>query len=115
MGPKLANVNTWNENPHEQYFNSETYFQTEVPMDSSSLIRWRKRIGEKGVETLLMVSIDAARKIGMMKIASVDRVIEDTIAIPKMIAHSSDSQPLLKKLALYFPDSATTNRSVNGK
>jgi IS5 family transposase len=65
-------------------------------MDSSSLTRWRKRIGEEGVETLLMVSIDAARKIGMMKASSVDRVIVDTTVMPKAIAHPTDSRLLEK-------------------
>jgi IS5 family transposase len=63
----FAFVNTWVENPYAQYSTGETHFQTEAPIDSSSLTRWRKRIGEEGVETLLMVSINAARTIGMMK------------------------------------------------
>jgi len=54
-------------------------------MDSSSLTRWRKRIGEEGVETLLMASIDAARKIGMMKASSVDRVIVNTTLCPRRL------------------------------
>ncbi len=91
-----AIINTWVENPYVQYFTGETYFQTDAPMDSSSLTRWRKRIGEEGVETLLMVSIDAARKIGMMKASSVDRVIVDTTVIPKAIAHPTDSRLLEK-------------------
>jgi IS5 family transposase len=91
-----AIVNTWIENPYVQYFTGETYFQTEAPMDSSSLTRWRKRIGEEGVETLLMVSIDAARKTGMMKASSVDRVIVDTTVMPKAIAHPTDSRLLEK-------------------
>ncbi len=91
-----AIVNTWIENPYVQYFTGETYFQTEAPMDSSSLTRWRKRIGEEGVETLLMVSIDAARKIGMMKASSVDRIIVDTTVMPKAIAHPTDSRLLEK-------------------
>ena len=57
-----AVVNTWVENPYFQHFTGETFFQTEAPMDSSSLTRWRKRIGEEGVETMLMATIDAARK-----------------------------------------------------
>ena len=91
-----AIVNTWVENPYVQYFTGETYFQTEAPIDSSSLTRWRKRIGEEGVETLLMVSINAARTIGMMKASSVDRVIVDTTVMPKAIAHPTDSRLLEK-------------------
>ena len=89
-------MNTWVENPYVQYFTGETYFQTESPIDSSSLTRWRKRIGEEWVETLLMVSIDAARRIGMMKASSVERVIVDTTVMPKAIAHTTDSRLLEK-------------------
>ena len=55
----LAAVIDWVENPCVQYFTGETYFQTEAPIDSSSLTRWRKRSGEEGVETMLMATIDA--------------------------------------------------------
>ena len=87
-----AIVNTWVENPYVQYFTGETYFQTEAPIDSSGLTRWRKRIGEEGVETLLMVSIKTARTIGMTKASSVDRVIVDTTVMPKAIAHPTGQQ-----------------------
>ena len=46
-----AVVNTWVENPYWQYFTGETWLQTELPIDPSSLTRWRKRIGEESVET----------------------------------------------------------------
>jgi transposase, IS5 family len=103
-----AIVNTWVENPYVQYFTGETYFQTEAPIDSSSLTRWRKRIGEEGVETLLMVSINAARSIGMMKASSVDRVIVDTTVMPKAIAHPTDSR-LLEKSRQHLVKLATDN------
>ena len=51
-----AVVNTWVENPYWQLFCGETYLQTGLPIDPSSLTRWRKRIGEEGVETLLAAS-----------------------------------------------------------
>ncbi len=35
--------------PYFQYFTGETYFQTALPIDPSSLTRWRQRIGEDGV------------------------------------------------------------------
>ena len=87
-------VNTWMENPYVQYFTGETYFQTEAPLDSSSLTRWRKRIGEEGVESMLMVTLDAARKIGAVKASSFDRLIVDTTVMPKAIAHPTDSRLL---------------------
>jgi hypothetical protein len=45
-----------------QYFCGETYFQHEPPIDPSSMTRWRKRIGEEGVERLLVGTIEAAVK-----------------------------------------------------
>lgn len=89
-----AVVNTWVENPYWQFFTGETYLQTEAPVDPSSLTRWRKRIGEEGVETLLALTIEAARKAGMLSKTSVDRVIVDTTVMPKAIAHPTDSRLL---------------------
>lgn len=63
------------------------YLQIEAPIDPSSLTRRRKRIGEEGVETLLMATIDVARRGGVMKAASAERVIVDTTVMPKAIAH----------------------------
>lgn len=91
-----AVVNTWVENPYWQYFCVEMYLQTEAPIDPSSLTRWRKRIGEEGVETLLMETIGAARRGGVVKASSVDRVIVDTTVMPKAIAHPTDSRLLEK-------------------
>lgn len=57
-----------------------------MPLDSSSLTRRRKRIGQAGVEILLQVTIDAARQI-MIKNNSVNQVILDTTVMPKAIAY----------------------------
>lgn len=87
-------VNTWLENPYWQFFTGETYLQTELPIDPSSLTRWRQRIGEEGVELLLAVTIEAARTAGLIKRASLDKVIVDTTVMPKAIAHPTDSRLL---------------------
>ena len=89
-----AVVNTWIENPYWQYFCGETYLQTQAPIDPSSLTRWRRRIGEEGVETLLMATIEAARRGGVVKASSVACVIVDTTVMPKAIAHPTDSKLL---------------------
>ena len=91
-----AVVATWLENPYWQYFCGETYLQTELPIDPSSLTRWRKRIGEEGVELLLVVTIEAARTAGLIKKSSLDKIIVDTTVMPKAIAHPTDSRLLEK-------------------
>jgi IS5 family transposase len=85
---------TWVENPYWQHLCGETYFQHEPPIDPSSLTRWRKRIGEDGVERLLSESIAAARRGKVVKEKSFDKVIVDTTVMEKAIAYPTDSQLL---------------------
>lgn len=84
----------WVENPYWQVFTGETYLQTEPPIDPSSLTRWRKRLGEAGIEELLAETIEAARRAGVIKASSVKRVIVDTTVMEKAIAHPTDSRLL---------------------
>ena len=76
--------------PHTR--TAQTYLQTEPSVDPSSLTRWRQRIGEEGVELLLATTIEAARAAGLIKRASLDKVIVDTTVMPKAIAHPTDSR-----------------------
>ena len=87
---------TWVENPYWQHFCGEIHFQHEPPIDPSSLTRWRKRLGEAGVERLLSASIDAARRGKVVKEKSFDKVIVDTTVMEKAIAFPTDSQLLEK-------------------
>ena len=73
-----AVVARWVENPYYQHFTGETFFQHRAPIDPSSLTRWRKRIGEEGVEWLLTQTIQAGQKAGAMDENSVKRVAIDT-------------------------------------
>ena len=84
----------WVENPYWQVFTGETYLQTEPPLDPSSLTRWRRRLGEAGVEELLAETIDAAKRAGVIKASSAKRVIVDTTVMPKAIAYPTDSRLL---------------------
>ena len=77
-----------------QVFTGETYLQTEPPIDPSSLTRWRKRLGEAGVEELLAETIEAAKRAGVIKASSTKRVIVDTTVMEKAIAHPTDSRLL---------------------
>jgi len=91
-----AVVSAWLENPYWQYFCGETYLQTEFPADPSSLVRWRGRLGEEGVELLLALTIEAAQSAGVIKKSSLDKVIVDTTVMPKAVAHPTDSRLLEK-------------------
>lgn len=93
-----AVVGTWVENRYWQLFCDETYLQTELPINPSRLTRWRKRIGEESVETLRAASIEAARRGGVIKKASVQQVIVDTTVMSKAIAYPTDIR-LLEKAA----------------
>ncbi len=82
------------ENPYYQHFTGETFFQHHPPIDPTSLIRWRKRIGEEGVEWLLTKTIEAGRKSGAVEDRSLEQVAVDTTVMEKNIAHPTDSRLL---------------------
>ncbi len=89
-----AVVARWIENPYYQHFCGETFFQHRPPLDASSLVRWRKRIGEEGVEWLLTKTIEAGRGSGVIEQRSAESVIVDTTVMEKAIAHPTDARLL---------------------
>ena len=87
-----AVVARWVENPYHQHFTGETFFQHRPPIDPTSLTRWRKRIGEEGVEWLLTKTIEAGRRCGAVEDRSLEQVAVDTTVMEKNIAHPTDSR-----------------------
>jgi len=85
-------VKRWSENPYWQYFCGETYFQHELPVNPSSLTRWRQRLGDQGVEMLLSASIEAAIESKAVKARDLKRVTVDTTVQEKAIAFPTDSK-----------------------
>jgi IS5 family transposase len=84
----------WVENPYWQLFCGETWFQHRPPIDLSSLTRWRKRIGEEGLEWMLTQTIKAAESAKVVKRQSFQKVIVDSTVQEKAIAHPTDSKLL---------------------
>ena len=84
----------WVENPYWQLFCGETWFQHRPPIDPSSLTRWRKRIGEAGLEWMLTQTIKAAESARVVKPQSFQKVIVDSTVQEKAIAHPTDSKLL---------------------
>lgn len=63
-----------------------------MPFHPTSLIKWRKRIGEAGCEELLAATIDAALKLKVITPSSLQRVVVDSTVQEKNIAHPTDSK-----------------------
>ena len=85
-------VRRWVENPYYQYFCGEEYFQHTLPIDPSSLSRWRKRIGSQGAELILKLTVSAGLVSNAVKPSSLERVIIDTTVQEKAIAYPTDSR-----------------------
>jgi IS5 family transposase len=85
-------VQRWSENPYWQYFCGETYFQHELPLNPSSLTRWRQRLGDTGMESLLGATIDAAIESKAVTLRDLKRVTVDTTVQEKAIAFPTDSK-----------------------
>lgn len=82
----------WIENPYMQYFCGMTHFQHHLPIDPSSMTRWRKRLGESGIETLLEQTIEAAKRGRVIKEHSLNRVIVDSTVMEKAVLFPTDSR-----------------------
>lgn len=87
-----AVIARWVENPYYQHFTGEAFFRHRPPIDPSSLVRWRQRIGEEGVEWLLTKTIEAGRASGTVSDMSLKRVAVDTTVMEKNIAHPTDAR-----------------------
>ena len=82
----------WLESPYYQYFCGETFFQHDFPCHPTSLVKWRKRLGEEGCEWLLTQTIQAGLKLKVIKPASLKRVVVDTTVQEKNITFPTDAK-----------------------
>jgi IS5 family transposase len=87
-------VERWSETPAWQYFSGLAYFENRLPCDSTTLIKFRKAIGEEGVEELLAQTINVALNLKLISAKHLETVIVDTTVQPKAIAHPTDSKLL---------------------
>jgi IS5 family transposase len=89
-----AVVERWAQDVLFQFFSGQEYFEHRLPCDSSLISRFRKDLGEGGVEELLKTTIETAVAINAVKKTDLQRVIVDTTVSEKAIAHPTDSRLL---------------------
>lgn len=80
------------ENPYWQYFCGFEYFQHRLPLDPSSLVNWRKRVGPGGMEKLILETIETAKREKLLKQKHLDKVNVDTTVQEKAIAFPTDAR-----------------------
>ncbi|MDP7059173.1 MAG: IS5 family transposase, partial [Candidatus Marinimicrobia bacterium] len=85
-------VYQWVQNPYWQYFCGEETFQHELPIDPSSMTRWRNRLKSEGLEALLFETIHAGLKTKVLKRTSLQRLNVDTTVQEKAVTFPTDSK-----------------------
>ncbi|TLN11868.1 IS5 family transposase, partial [bacterium] len=85
-------VDQFLENPYWQYFCGFEHFQHQFPLNPTSLVKWRKRIGPKGMEKLLQVTIETAKRKEYVTEKHLERVNVDTTVQEKAIAFPTDAR-----------------------
>ncbi len=86
-------LDRWVENPYWQYFTGEVYFRHDYPFDRTELIKFRRRIGEKGAEQILKATVNLFEK----KEVQEKEVLIDTTVQEKNITFPTDVK-LQKKI-----------------
>ena len=80
------------ENPYWQYFCGLETFQHKLPCHPTTLVKWRQKVGEKGVEKLLSHTIDTAKFEGLLPAKLLKHVNVDTTVQEKAITFPTDTK-----------------------
>ena len=87
-------VQRWSENVVWQFFSGQEYYEPRLPCDATQIGRFRRAIGEAGVEELLKATIDTAVAAKAVRPNEFERVIVDSTVQEKAIAFPTDSRLL---------------------
>ena len=85
-------VERWTENPYWQYFCGMKYFEHAMPIHPTSMTRWRKLVGDAGMENMLAATILTGLSTGAITPKSIENVNVDTTVQEKAIAYPTDAR-----------------------
>jgi IS5 family transposase len=86
------------ENPYYQYFCGNEYFEHSLPIDSSSMTRFRKRMGKETIEELFKETVTSAERSNQLKEKDFEQLNVDTTVQEKAISFPTDSKLYYKML-----------------
>lgn len=82
----------WVENPYWQHFSGRQFFEHKLPIDPSSMTRWRQRLGEAGAEAMLKATIESGVAMGAIRPAQIAHVNVDTTVQTKDVRYPTDAR-----------------------
>ena len=85
-------VSGWVENPYWQYLSGMKYFEHRLPIHPSSMTRWRKCLGEQGMEELLQETLATGLRVQAVKKSQLQRVNIDTTVQEKDVRFPTDAR-----------------------
>jgi IS5 family transposase len=86
------------ENPYYQIFCGNEYFEHSLPIDSSSMTRFRKRMGSETIEELFKETVKSAERSNQLKEKDFEQLNVDTTVQEKAISFPTDSKLYYKML-----------------
>ena len=89
-----AVVERWSETPRWQFFSGRSYYEERLPCDATTLVKFRRLLGEEGVEELLAQTVNLAVSLELIPAAALASVIVDSTVQEKAVAHPTDSKLL---------------------
>lgn len=89
-------VYRWVENPYWQYFCGEEYFCDRLPIDPTSMTRWRKRVGVEGSKEMLQETLAIAVEMKALKLKELEVLSADTTVQEKNVSYPTDAKLLFK-------------------
>ena len=86
------------ENPYYQYFCGNEYFEHRLPIDSSSMTNFRKRMGREAIEELFKETVESAKVNKELKEKDFEQLNADTTVEEKAVSFPTDSKLYYKML-----------------
>ena len=89
-----AVVERWSETPRWQFFSGRSYYEERLPCDATTLVKFRRLLGEEGVEELLAQTVNLAVASKLIPASALASVVVDSTVQEKAVAHPTDSKLL---------------------
>ena len=86
------------ENPYYQYFCGNRHFEHQLAMTSESLTQWRKRLGDKVFQQILVETINLGLAEEVIDPKELSEVISDTTVQEKNISYPTDGKLLCRAI-----------------